>query len=308
MFLEPEGEGYAPKSLIYIIGHLGFAVFPVYFHFYIFEKYFYGKRYWTYTVLLLVTLIAFGIVEDTFLSIVISYEVGVIANIFFITFLIFIATALKLMKASIQQRMLVQRIKAKHLQTELDLLKSQINPHFLFNTLNNLFSMARNQKDQSTANGIAKLSHLMRYMIYESNVEAISLNKEIDQINNFIELQKLRFSEDDDINIVFDIEGNIDSKRIPPMLLVPFIENAFKHGISIKNPSSIEINLTVENQKLQFTIKNTVHKLTQMNNNEDSKIGLKNVKRRLELLYPDSHELKIHNDNKNFEIILRLFI
>jgi len=145
-------------------------------------------------------------------------------------------------------------------------------------------------------------------MIHDSNVNKIDLKKEVDQINSFIELQKLRFSEEDDIQISFKIEGDVTDQQISPMLLIPFVENAFKYSISIKNPSVIGIHLKIDDNQLQFSVKNTINRFRQSRDDKTSSVGLKNVKRRLELLYPDSHDLNINDDGVTFEILLLLQI
>ncbi len=230
---------------------------------------------------------------------------GIIHAVSFICMYIVITTALKIGKAGFEQRLAFQQIKAKHIQTELELLKSQINPHFLFNTLNNLFGLVR-KLDETVAGGIAQLSHLMRYMIYESNVERIELEKEIRQIQRLIELQKLRFLKEDDIAIDFKIEGNIKKVLIPPMLLIPFVENAFKHGISLEQSSFINIRLAIRDNSLQFSVKNSINTLKEEMENTNPGLGLQNVRRRLELLFPETHEFKVQNSNKEFVITLTL--
>jgi len=165
--------------------------------------------------------------------------------------------------------------------------------------------MARKQ-EKATADGIARLSHLMRYMIYDSKVDRISLDKEIDQIKRLIELQKLRFSKEDKIDIDFKIEGRTKSVLIPPMLMIPFVENAFKHGISLKAPSFIHIQLKVEPEILQLSIRNSCHDIPSRKNEFNSGIGLQNVKRRLELLYPNSHELTTRKTGDVYEVKLLL--
>jgi LytS/YehU family sensor histidine kinase len=165
--------------------------------------------------------------------------------------------------------------------------------------------MARKQ-DPQTADGIAGLSHLMRYMIYESNVELINLEKEIQQINRLIELQKFRFTEDDDIQIDFATEGESANIQIPPMLLIPFVENAFKHGISLTTPSFVRIHLSVEDNILEFLVSNSRHTRPQKEEEAGLGIGLQNVSRRLELLYPGKHDLAISDGEKVFEVRLVL--
>ena len=215
-----------------------------------------------------------------------------------IIFIISFSYKLFLDQASDQK--IKQRLREEKLATELGFLKAQINPHFLFNTLNNLFSMARKFEDQSVANSIAKLSHLMRYMLYETNVAYISLDKEIDYIQNYIQLQKLRIAEDDDIHINFEIKGETHLKSVPPMLLIPFVENAFKHGISLENKSKIDIYLSVNKDSWSFRVENTVNILSKNNKSDDAHIGLENVKKRLLLLYPNKHTIDIQEVNGVF--------
>ena len=281
------------------------SLFPVYYHFFLFEKYFYRKRYLTYAVLLIAALLPYAFLAKAFSVLVFGEKATLFGMLFSFVYIILITTSFKVLKRSINERLLLQEIKAKQVQTELSLLKAQINPHFLFNTLNNLFGMARRQ-DKAAADGIARLSHLMRYMIYESNVDRINLKKEIHQIKRLIELQKLRYSKDDKIDINFQTEGDTESVRIPPMLLIPFVENAFKHGISLKTPSFIHIRLKVEESGLQFSVRNSVHPTKSKREIDNAGLGLKNVKRRLELLYPDSHELTYQDSGKTFEIHLLL--
>ena len=300
------------KSFDYALKHNFFSlivlIIPVYCHFYILEKYFNTKKYYSYTFYLIIIIAFGGIITDYFYTIALNKSDNTITYLFNILFFLGFTTAIKFAKKGFRQQLEFQEIKAKHLQMELNLLKSQINPHFLFNTLNNLYSMARKQKNQSTANGIAKLSHLMRYMIHDSNVNKIDLKKEVYQINSYIELQKLRFSEEDDIQISLKIEGDVTDQQISPMLLIPFVENAFKHSISIKSPSVIRMHLKIVAGRLEFSVKNTINRLRQNRDDDTSNLGLENVKRRLELLYPDSHDLIIRDDGEHFEIVLRLQI
>jgi two-component system LytT family sensor kinase len=290
-------------TVLYSMSITVMALFPVYLHFFIFKQYFSKKRYCVYTILLLTIIIVFGILYQAFFSKAFDDPNGVINFMFNISFLIIITTALKFVKHGIRQRLLFQEIKAKQLQTELDLLKAQINPHFLFNTLNNLYGIV-SRENETAAKGIARLSDLMRYMIHESNSEEIDLEKEVHQLHQLIELQKLRFSEEDDISIEFRIEGDMKGIQIPPMLLIPFVENAFKHGINFKASSFIKIFLKMTNNSIHFSVKNSVHTRNEKDEEALTGLGLHNVKRRLELLYPDAHDLKILNFKNVFEIQL----
>ena len=200
-----------------------------------------------------------------------------------------------------------ERLENEKLTTELSFLKSQVNPHFLFNTLNNLFSMAMQNDDEETADGIGKLSALMRYMIYESNTDFIALSKELDYINNYIALQKLRFNSHENVNINVEVEGEVSHQKIAPMLLIPFIENAFKYGISVNEPSSIDIRLKLQQERIEFTVENGINYSARNKVDRDSSgIGLTNAKQRLELLYIDKYELDIVEEQDQFKVKLKL--
>jgi two-component system, LytTR family, sensor kinase len=192
------------------------------------------------------------------------------------------------------------------LSTELNFLKAQVNPHFLFNTLNNLYSMANKSDTPELAEGISKLSNLMRYMLYDSNHDKVPLKSEVDYIQSFIEIQKLRLSEEDDFLIHFNIEGDTDHILIAPMLLIPFVENAFKHGINFKESSIIKIELKIADSQLIFSVFNSNYKADNEIEKGKSGIGLNNLKRRLALLYPDSHSLDIKEEDEVHGAILKL--
>ncbi len=218
--------------------------------------------------------------------------------------ILFIAIAYRLSKNWVQDQLVITRLRQEKLQAELDFLKEQINPHFLFNTLNNLYAEARKHTDKSVANGIAKLSHLMRYMIYDSNVEFVVLEKEVQYLESYVELQRLRIAESDPFEFVFDKTGTDLSVKVAPILFIPFLENAFKYGIHLSEKSYIYMLLKNDQSTLQFRIVNS--KFTASSLNEHSGVGLRNVKRRLELLYPKQHKLKIKNTETEFQVELTL--
>jgi len=284
---------------------LGLIIIPVYIHFFVFEKYCFRKRYVLYILFLIIIISGYVFVKNIVAKALYDADKNIFRNIYLIFTYLILTTSLKIGKAGFEQKLLLQNIKAQHLKTELELLKSQINPHFLFNTLNNLFGLVR-KLDENVAGGIAQLSHLMRYMIYESNVEKIDLVKEVEQIRRLIELQKLRISKDDDVAIHFRIEGDIQKVQIPPMLLIPFVENAFKHGILLDASSFIDINLTVQDNTLQFRVRNSVHAENQEIEEANTGLGLRNVKRRLELLFQENYEFKVQETNEDFGIKLTL--
>ncbi len=193
-----------------------------------------------------------------------------------------------------------QKLQIEKLDAELKFLKMQINPHFLFNTLNNLYGLARKENAHMTSIGIAKLSILMRYIIHEGNKNFISIEKEIEFINTYIEIQYLRFSKKDDISITFTTNGNSEGKSIPPLLLIVLIENAVKHGIHIEEKSSVEISLTIQDDDLLFIVTNTMHKYIQNEINEPSGLGLENLKRRLNHLLPNKCNLTFTQNSNIF--------
>ncbi|MFC2104429.1 sensor histidine kinase [Bacteroidota bacterium] len=200
-----------------------------------------------------------------------------------------------------KQQNIIQELETQKLKAELDFLKGQVNPHFLFNTLNNLFSMSSTYGDEATANGIGHLSHLMRYMLYDTNSEFVRLENEIDMLENFIDLQKLRMDINSTNSIEFIVKGDTNKKQIPPMLLIPFVENAFKHGYSVNNEYTVKIELLVVEDGLTFVVENTINKTRESKNLDSSGIGLENIRKRLELLYKDEYLLEIiEKENKHY--------
>jgi two-component system, LytTR family, sensor kinase len=170
---------------------------------------------------------------------------------------------------------------------ELAFLKSQINPHFLFNTINDIYALAY-VKDENAPTALLKLSGMLRYMLHESNTNFVPLEKELDYVKDFIDLQNIGFK--GNTNIRFSTEGNISKPQIAPMLLIPFVENAFKHGDFNNSSQPIEVLCRFDNQKITFQCKNVV-RLQQKD--ALGGIGLQNVRRRLNLLYPHKHQLDI---------------
>jgi hypothetical protein len=188
-----------------------------------------------------------------------------------------------------------------------DFLRSQINPHFLFNALNTIYGTAIQEKAERTSEGIEKLGDMMRFMLQENMQDKIALTREIDYLENYISLQKLRTDPTPDISIQSDIQREATTYQIPPMLLIPFVENAFKHGISFREPSHIKINLEIKGKTLYFDVYNSKHEKPE-NDPEKNKsgIGLNNVKQRLQLAYPNRHELVIRETQKEFFVHLTI--
>ncbi len=187
--------------------------------------------------------------------------------------------------------------------SELALLRSQVSPHFLFNTLNNIDSLIFLDKEKASAS-VIKLSEIMRYMIYETSDEKVLLSKEIEYLESYISLQRLRLKNQD--YIVFKVDGSTDKKMIAPMLFIPFVENAFKHGLKQLPSPGIIINLKIEENEISFVSTNYFEKNDTNKKDRTSGIGLVNVKRRLELIYPKKHDLEITKENGEYTINLKI--
>ena len=191
------------------------------------------------------------------------------------------------------------------LKAELRVLKNQLHPHFLFNTLNNLYSLVLIQH-QKSADVVLRLSDMMSYMLYECERPLIDLEKEIEHLNNYIELEKIRHGKR--LNFSFEMGGDVQGKSIAPLLLLPFLENAFKHGVEKDEKDSwIRINLWVKNNQLTYFVENSLPENKEEDNlpKTQSGVGLTNVKKRLELLYSNAHNLEII-DNESFLIKLNI--
>jgi len=189
----------------------------------------------------------------------------------------------------------------------LQFLRSQINPHFLFNALNTLYGTALIEGSKNTAEGIQKLGDMMRFMLHDNGMDFIPLEKEVEYLKNYISLQKLRTQLSKDIVIEEDISEADDQQAIAPMLLIPFVENAFKHGISLTEKSWIKIKLAFDAEHIFFEVRNTVHPSLQNDPEKDhSGIGLKNVQERLQLLYPGKHQFTYGKEGGEFVAKLTL--
>lgn len=192
-------------------------------------------------------------------------------------------------------------------KTDLQFLRSQINPHFLFNILNTLYGTALQENAERTASGIQKLGDMMRFMLHENHLEFIQMNKEIEYLKNYVALQKLRTQSSSEIIIEENIIDQNCNHKIAPMLLIPLVENAFKHGISLKEKSWIQINLECNEKNILFEVRNSMH--PQRDNDpeeEKSGIGFKNVLERLKLIYGGKFQISVNGDGKEFFVQLSI--
>lgn len=213
-----------------------------------------------------------------------------------------ITSGIKLAKDWLLNLQWIQDKEKQYLEAELNFLKGQIQPHFFFNTLNNLYSLTLKKSDQAPEI-VLKLSDLMSYMLYESNVPKTPVSKEITYLQNYIDVEQLRFG--DRLQLTFDIEGDIEQAYIPPMLLILFVENSFKHGARhIVHHISISIQLQITNDQLYFRVSNPLPDTPVAGNHTG--IGLKNVQRRLELLYGKDYSLTTEAYNNNYIVSLKI--
>jgi len=196
-------------------------------------------------------------------------------------------------------------LQQQNLKSELNFLKTQINPHFLFNTLNSLYALTLKKSDDAP-NIVLRLSEMMRYMLYECNEKKVDLQKEINYLKNYLELEKIRHSGKFDID--FKLSGAVTQQKISPLLFIPFVENSFKHGLNKQlNDGYVSIHLDVKNQAVNLAVENSkAPQLPSKNPKKSGGIGLQNVKKRLHLLYPERHELNISDNPNTHKINLSL--
>lgn len=219
---------------------------------------------------------------------------------------VILISAFKLLKLQLKYAQTTKTLENKILETQLKLkeqelnyLKMQIHPHFLFNTLNTVYGFALKKADE-TPEMILKLSNLLDYLLYQADKPFVSLEEEINHIEDYIDLETMRFNET--LNISFTKQYNSENLKIAPMLLLPFVENSFKHGTIKTGQLYIKLDLKCENKRLSFYIENT----TSQTQNLYKGIGLENIKKRLDLLYPNQYSLKIENESNTFKVRLLL--
>lgn len=198
----------------------------------------------------------------------------------------------------------LEQLEREKVDAELSALRSQVNPHFLFNSLNNLYSLALDD-DRRTPGLILRLSSMMRYLLYETNVPMVPLEKEIEHLQNFVEMQRLRVGEQADIQ--FSVHGKTEGVEVAPLLFLPLVENGFKHGVKGETAGAfIHLHLQVAENQLVFEVKNNQGEVDEVSPTEAKGVGLANLRRRLELLYPDRHELEVNDGEDTFTVILKL--
>lgn len=284
-------------------------VFTFYLNAYVFiPKFLYPRKYGILVVLLLVTYSVAIALHSLFYELIITNRPYRLMNAISFNLPPFLmcvtaSIAYRLIADKAKNDQLLQARQQETMQSELSFLRSQISPHFMFNVLNNMLAMARAKSDQLEPT-ILKLSSLMRYILYESDGEKVLIKKETEYLESYIDLQRQRLSSKVVLKVsIHAPEGN---QEIAPMLLIPFIENAFKHGTGYMEKPEIHIDLYVKEESLHFTISNKFNPATTEIKDKTSGIGLANVKRRLNLLYPERHNLLITDNDNWFTVSLQI--
>jgi len=278
----------------------------------IMPKFLYTKRYLAFVLSSAMTVLFFGyllfVVYKNCVSPIMNFQMPDQFNLEFVykaLELIYISglvVCIKFFQNNLHQEQINNALRQEKTEAELKYLKSQIQPHFLFNTLNNLYGMVLSN-DKKAPNTIVKLSEMLEYMLYDSDSDTVLLKDELENLDNYIALEKIRY--DRKLDLKFQ-KGEIpDDLEIAPMILIPFVENAFKHGpAKEEGESKIEIDIQYEDGVFHFKVDNSFSK-EQMDERIKSGIGLTNVKKRLELIYPENHTLTIKNGNR-FSVDLKL--
>ena len=269
---------------------------------------FLNKRKWyVYIVLSIGAILLIGLINYNIRLIIFGDEkLPFLLRLLIPQGMIFLMASLtyRLIRDNNEKENIRQKREKEDLKTELQFLRSQINPHFIFNTLNNLVSLAR-KKSENLEEALLKLSGLMRYMLYDTEFDNTNIQLEIEYIKNYIDLQKLRFG--DKVEIIFKNQIPSDyNTEIAPMLFIPFIENAFKHGINTVEEPKIEISLELQKNMIFFSVFNKFGNTSPSKTNVYSGIGLNNVKRRIDLLNSEgknNYQLEIHTENNNLHVV-----
>jgi len=290
------------------------SYFTVY---YLLPRFLFKRKYWQFAIIFLLSAAA-AIILQRVLMYYISYPVfypdylekvggfwriNPFYSFFNIYTVVGLFASIKLLKYWYQNQQTKAELENKNKTSELALLRTQLNPHFLFNTLNNIDSLILT-KPQKASDAIIKLSDIMRFMLYDTSTDVVPLEKEINYLKSYISLQQIRLK--DAAFVKVDIAGNCHGKNIAPMLFIPFVENAFKHGQKNVKAPGITIKLDCGKESVNFEVMNRVDPTIEVSKDKTAGIGLANTQRRLELLYPDRHQFSI--ENKNGYYVSRLMI
>ena len=273
-------------------------------------RFIYKRKYTQYPVIVTVIFIAILFITWLVLFYFLRQEefkfnlrFHILFNFFFFLFMLAGSTAYRMIKDRTRADRIAREKENENLKTELSLLRSQASPHFMFNVLNNMVALARKKSDLLEPS-LLKFSSLMRYMLYDADEEKVPLEKEIEYLQSYIDLQQQRFGKN--VQVKVDLQKADENYEIEPMLLIPFVENAFKHGTGMIEAAQITIQLKAEKNKLDFTVQNKYDPSSIEIKDKTSGIGLANVKRRLNLLYGNKQHLLITQKDNWFTASLQL--
>ncbi len=277
------------------------APFTAYLHYFVLKRYFETRKYLAYGLAVVVIVAMSSFLTDVVHNQIVSDASSHTSGVGMATLVILLSTGLYYFNRGLRQQYRLQEAEAKQLAAELALLRTQLHPHFLFNTLNGLYALALDRSEQMPK-VVLKLSELLRYSLDCGESSRVPLTDEIRFLENYVDLEKLRLEGDPDLKL--EIEGSAGSHQVAPMLLAPFVENSFKHGdLGLHEGTFLHARLVIEPNSWQFTVINT-H--SGESSPERSGLGLNNVRRRLELLHPGSHKLDIKDDGSRFEVVLEV--
>lgn len=293
-------------------------ILPVYIHDYVFDYFILRKKYVLYLFILTVLAVFFGYINSQ-VQFVLNLKGESNAYVTLLFFMLFYTGAKYARIGALQQMKLkeeeskrlkaemeLKEMEAKQASAELDLLKSQVNPHFLFNSLNSIYSLILD-KSEIASDTVLELSDLMRYLLESSKKRKVLVKHEIKFLQNYIELEKIRLGKK--ANVEYKFINDYDGKIISPMLLIPFIENCFKHGISaISKDNEIVVSINLHNKILSLKTINNIAPKRISSYERKVKTGIENVKKRLQLLYPKRHELIINATDKQYLVSLKIEI
>ena len=284
-------------------------------------EYFIKKRILAFTTLFILTLVFAAVLHRLYYFCVVnpllySYRPNllsfqapeVLKTVLGIYPVVALAAFIKVGKHWYEKDKVSQKLEKEKMEAELKFLKAQIHPHFLFNTLNSLYALTLKKSDQASE-VVLKLSYLLDYMLYEGNAPQVMLKKELDLITTYIELEKIRYGED--LQVSYRVSGDVAGKSISPLIILPFVENSFKHGVSQQLQDKwIEVDIKITDNKLLLMVKNSKNREETTDDTLSYKegIGLYNVKRRLELLYGKNQKLIVQNEKDSFHIRLSLIL
>ena len=299
-----ETEGFAVFAIDVLIRNTLIAL-ACYANIYLlFEKFFKTKRYLLYSALLLVLVLVYAAMQTVAEGMINGHSYFLprayyhfSVGLFYIAFTL----ALELSKRWYRQELLLHRMESEKLQTELQYLKAQLNPHFLFNCINTIYFQI-DPLNTAARESLLRFSEMLRYQLYECNVDKIPIEKETLYLESYVDLQRLR--KESNNSIEFHKGNEVNGFTIAPLLLLPFVENAFKHlSTNAENNNVIRVNLSRRNEYFYFSVINSCDETT---NYSSSGIGLKNVQRRLDLLYPNKHKLEIQQVDNCYSVQLQL--